>query len=224
MISGHSDGITSIASDSACTMVATSSHDGFIRLWSMPRGLELRSIQAHANGVDMISMDANGKVLASVGSDGFVRVWNLDNGSLVTEHPCQPTKCLAIHPLGTSVVHGLSKREIAVWSVPKKRELRRLIGFKNEVSTARFNQEGALLAIGEVDGAVSLWDVSSWTRKHDFVGHTKSVNQIVFGSDSETIWTASSDKSVRCWNNNCRNPNRYYQWPSRTSALRGCAQ
>ena len=34
----------------------------------------------------------------------------------------------------------------------------------------------------------------------EFKGHTKSVNHIVFSSDKKTIYSCSSDETIRAWN------------------------
>jgi WD40 repeat protein len=201
-ISSDERGLTSIVADHKNQRVVTSSADGMLRIWGLPRGVEQQAIKAHEASIQAIAMDANDRLIASIGYDGFLRIWELENGTMVSEKQlAKSTGCLAIHPQATWLGYGDAANEVVIWSINLKRDTKRLPGFKSQPSAACISSDGSLLVIGEGNGGLSVWDTASWRRQHhQYAGHTDAINQIIFSNDGATFWTASDDKTIRRWN------------------------
>lgn len=58
-------------------MVASSSHDGTIKIWDYESGDLDRSLRGHMGKVNHVSFHPNGQVLASCGTDMTIKLWNL---------------------------------------------------------------------------------------------------------------------------------------------------
>jgi WD40 repeat protein/ABC-type oligopeptide transport system ATPase subunit len=68
-----------------------------------------------------------------------------------------------------------------------------------DVTSVKFNNDGSTLAIGELNGAVRLIDISSGKVQQSLLGHTAMVNQISFNHAGNKMATASFDHTVRIW-------------------------
>jgi WD40 repeat protein/transcriptional regulator with XRE-family HTH domain/DNA-binding transcriptional regulator GbsR (MarR family) len=67
------------------------------------------------------------------------------------------------------------------------------------VVAVAFNPDGKLLATGEVDGKVRLWQVADGKQLLTFEGHTGWVWAVNFSPDCRTLVSGSHDQSIRLW-------------------------
>jgi len=71
--------------------------DGTIRLWRVPDGLPLLSVQAHTGAIWAMGLSADGKRVACGVRDGTLGVWETQSGALVrTLRPDRPYKRMNI--------------------------------------------------------------------------------------------------------------------------------
>lgn len=65
--------------------------------------------------------------------------------------------------------------------------------------TVAWSPDGDLLAVGEHDGTVSLWDSTSGSGELVLDGHTAPVRAIAWTRDGSRLATTSEDRTVRVW-------------------------
>jgi len=70
---------------------------------------------------------------------------------------------------------------------------------KENIYGAKYRSDGKLLVAGGESGVVQILDVSSRAILRNFQGHTKPTHVCCFGKESSQIFTASDDKTLRCW-------------------------
>ncbi len=63
-----------------------------------------------------------------------------------------------------------------------------------------FNPDGTLLATGDIDGQICLWQVKDGQQLLVLKGHTGWVWGISFSPDGQMLASCSSDASIRLWN------------------------
>jgi WD40 repeat protein len=86
------------------------------------------------------------------------------------------------------------QRMSVVWTIPK--------AYSQAVYTAKFSADGHLLAIGNGDDDVVLFDMTDPAHPRQVSvaqGHTQQVNTIAFSPDGTELASGSADDSVRLW-------------------------
>ncbi|XP_002167466.1 U3 small nucleolar RNA-associated protein 15 homolog isoform X1 [Hydra vulgaris] len=70
---------------------------------------------------------------------------------------------------------------------------------KENVYGARFRLDGKLMVTGGESGTVQVLDVNSRAILRNLKGHTKPTHVCHFGREHMKVFSASDDKTVRCW-------------------------
>ncbi|KJE96002.1 biotin/lipoate A/B protein ligase, variant [Capsaspora owczarzaki ATCC 30864] len=97
-----------------------------------------------------------------------------------------------------------------------------LTGHSAEVTAARFNPAGTILASASLDKSVLLWDTASCKNFANFSGnHTAGILDLQWTSNGERIVTASIDKSVGIWD--AANGDRIRRYKAHQGIVNACA-
>lgn len=67
------------------------------------------------------------------------------------------------------------------------------------VFTVAFSPDGTLLATGDAEGGLRLWQVAEGKLLHNLTGHSGWVWSVAFSLDGRTLASCSSDKTIRLW-------------------------
>ena len=126
------------------------------------------------------------KTLASGGLDGFIRLWD--------------------------VAEGRERAALEAPSIPVPKPAR---GFRRaKVYALAFAPDGATLATGGDDGAVSLWDPAAPRRLGALDGHPGScIFHMQFSPDGRTLASSGMDKTVRLWDTASREGRTFLEPP-----------
>ncbi|MEG3840746.1 NACHT domain-containing protein [Microcoleus sp. herbarium14] len=68
------------------------------------------------------------------------------------------------------------------------------------VRSVTFSPDGKLLATGDSDGVVSLWEASSGREILTCNGHTNVVQSVAFSPDGEILASGSYENTIKLWN------------------------
>ena len=68
------------------------------------------------------------------------------------------------------------------------------------VLAVAFSPDGKVLATGEKDGRVRLWNVITGKELLTLRGHSNWVNSVAWSGDSQTLASGSDDNTVKLWN------------------------
>ena len=197
----HSGAVISICfSPDGKRLVSTAYRDVAIKLWSIPEGGLIETIEDDLVG-NSLSLSPDGKYFASESSGTNIKLWPLPGG------PCLKTleghsgdvESVSFSPDGKILASGSDDHSIKLWSVPEGILLKTLIGHYDAVYSVSFSPDGKTLASGSIDNTIKLWSVSKGILIKTLEGHSNYVNSVIFSPNGEILASGSMDNTIKLW-------------------------
>lgn len=179
-----------------------------LALWNLADGGEPQLIDLIQIPVFDLEFSDSGKWLAGASEDGTrVSLWNMNISSVAPS--AQPLPVEGINDMSFSP----DERWLAVAQDSRAQvfNLRNFSGFvlpgyKDVVLAVGFNRDGRLLATGDYDGRVNLWNTADFSslplaesQARIYNGFDVKVNSLDFNSNGSRL-AAAGDEQVRVWN------------------------
>ncbi|MBE9206825.1 NACHT domain-containing protein [Nostoc sp. LEGE 06077] len=108
---------------------------------------------------------------------------------------------------------GYDFSELTVWQADLRNVKLHNVNFQNAdlaksvftetfggIASVAFSPDGKLLATGDTNGEIRLYQVSDWRQLLICKGHTNWVPSLVFSPDGSMLASSSSDHTVKLWN------------------------
>jgi WD40 repeat protein len=210
----------------------TGAKDGTVRLWETSTGQELGHTAWSDWSVDSVAFSPNGQqMLAASASGGHLWDRDMRTGVSFEKGHLRAVTSIAFSPDGQQVLTGSYDQSMLLWEAssgrikkwfvelqldPKKRTgwLGVLEGTLNyvtrmatplpEVLSVAFSSDGKLVASGQSDGKVRLWEVSSGHKLGQLSGHEGIITSVAFSPDGRFVLTGAADKTARLWETRSR--------------------
>ncbi len=202
----------SVAFSSDGNILASGAQDNTIKVWDVSNRGNFPLLQTISlDGVGKIAFSPDGKNLAIASSNKKVEIWDSrekGNFKLIRtlEDFSDQINSLAFSPDGKILVLGTV--DVILLDTNNYLEIKLLnIGNEYSVSDIRFSLDGTMLAAAIGDGTLRLWNINGSNAEELKVitGHSEAVNQVAFSPDSETIYSVSTDMTVKRINTNLKN-------------------
>ncbi|HTU90847.1 MAG TPA: WD40 repeat domain-containing protein, partial [Gemmataceae bacterium] len=183
--------------------LATSSHDGTIRLWDLTTFKQSHLLAENQEGdVIPISFSPDGALLASGHQDGTIRLWDVKEGAekRYWKTGALTVRTIAFSPDGKTLASGAAWGNIRLWDVNTGHERypsEEPHGFINHV---RFISNGAGLISISRDHRILWWDLATQTPRRQFTWTDKGVFHSALSPDGNTLAVGSwADFKARLW-------------------------
>jgi RNA polymerase sigma factor (sigma-70 family) len=145
---------------------------------------------------------ADGKTLLSVGQDQTVRFWDLATGKLQRlQRLPQSQKAMALSADGKTVALT-SEEHLHLWDIASAKEIRRIptgnLANEKQLNWVEFSPDGKMLAAGNYDSTVFLWDVASGKERAHFKHKDNFIRNLAFSADGKML-AALGDQHILLW-------------------------
>jgi WD40 repeat protein len=177
-LEGHAGSVWSMAlSPDGKTLVAGSGRldpqrrqylSGELKVWNVAQRSAKQTIQGHAKQVRALAFSPDGKLLASTSDDSTVKLWDVADGEAKLRQVVYDSRAI---PPGHRM-HG-----------------------HDSVASVAFSPEGKLLAWGDDQYAIALWDVKSGKEKArmEGEGHAGTIRSVAFSPDGKMLASSGDD-------------------------------
>lgn len=188
-------------------LLASASDDLTIRLWDVATGQPVgQPLRGHNGFVQVVVANPNPQIplLASAGGGGdyIIRLWDWRTGEQVRElfgHTLDIWD-MAFSADGQLLVSIGFDNTARVWEVASGRELFAPINLLNTPFRVAINSQSPLLATGNVEGQIELWDLTSGEAiGQPVVAHADQITGLVFSQDGRFLYTSSVDNTIKIW-------------------------
>lgn len=195
----HRTAVTSLVTSLDGNILATSSEDGGMSLWTLANGEFSRMFIDHSSNILALAITPNSRRLVSGGLDG-IRVWDLENQrpyyTLVRFE--NPTYALAIHPNNSLLVSGTEVGKVQFWNLTTGNRLSEFIAHQQQISALAFTPDGRYLITASHDRRVKVWNLTTGRLLQVLVGHPDQVRAIAVHPGGRIIASSSYD-GIRLW-------------------------
>lgn len=210
----HGRGITSIKFSPDLTLLATSSADATINIYSVPATPTpdapfklLRTLRAHLAGVNAIAWSPVGPpyILASASDDKSILLWS----PLSSDFPISPSPLMghsnyvysvAFSPKGNMLVSGSFDEAVFLWDVRSGRVMRNLPAHSDPVGGVDFLRDGSMVCSCANDGLIRIWDSGTGQCLKTLVDEgRRPVTAVRFTPNGKFVLAWTLDNCIRLW-------------------------
>ena len=188
--------------------LAAGADDGRVHLWALPQGLDGTGATALLGAIGpkllTLAFDRSGERIATGDMDGRLRLWDLA-AELPEPVTLEKTggRVLAVGfdadgaRLAATTLHGLR-----LWGLSGSDAPRALLaepGHGERVMAVAASPDGALIASGDGDGGLRLWDAASGEELGRLSVGEAAIEALTFSSDGGRLASGDGDGSARVW-------------------------
>ncbi|MFG1679212.1 hypothetical protein ACGFNP_03505 [Nonomuraea sp. NPDC049269] len=187
-------------------LLVTGSSDDRIQRWDARTGQKIGSaIKAGMIEVTAIGVSPDGETIAAGGRNGDIRFLDARTGRprgspIKTEGALATVDALTFTPDGRYLFTTTTSGQVRSWDVATRRFQLSYTREDAQASSLAFSRDGTILAAGDLQGVIRLWDpVSAEQLGQPLTGHTAGVSAMTFSPDGRTLLSSSLDGTLRRW-------------------------
>ncbi len=200
-LAGHTSFVYAIGYSADGKLLASASEDRTIRFWETDAYTSSATRWGHVGGIADIAFGPQGQVATS--GNLCVKTWNSqpEEKQGFGAGYYQKILDLEVSPDSRRVLVSDDRGSLIEWNLGSKKTSRVGIEPSQPESALRsvaYSPTGEYAAWSGDDGLVYLHNFRAGTTAK-LTGHTAAVNSVVFSASDSTLYSASDDRAVLCW-------------------------
>ena len=185
------------------TWLAAGGDNSIIKMIPLVGNVPGFELKGHTNKIKSIVFSYDGKYIYSAALDGNVLKWDLaaKTSRNVNDNTIKITQIDV--SAGNKFIAGVSEEgEVLIFDQDADSGVFSLDTEHREITSIRFYPGKNILAIGDINGFIELWDVEKRIQLRDgkVKAHDTRVSSISFNPILNQMATGSFDKTVKIWN------------------------
>ena len=183
--------------------IVTGGVDGSAVLFDRAAKKKLATLTGHSKAVTQVSFHPDSTAIATGSQDKTIRVWNAEQGSnaykshSISSHSGEITS-LQFHPLSNDIV---STSQDQTWGFHDiERATTVATSSKDSVSSPMscggVHPDGLLLATGQQDGSINLWNIAAQSVVMTFANHKNGTRDLTFSENGYQVITGGSNEVI----------------------------
>ena len=203
VMTGHQGVVNAVEFSGDGSRIWSGGGDGRISSWDYAADQDERPLPPVGGKINTFSFSPDGARLVTGDETGRVWSWDVAARAKVQALDRQAYSSITavrISADGQYIAITGSERAILVIGANSGAEVARLVP-PDAVSnfSVAFSPDSKLLASVGDDGAVRLWDTSTWKQARALEGHDGSVRCVSFSPDGKKLASGGNDTTVRVW-------------------------
>lgn len=182
------------------TKFAVSGFDPVVYCFDMSTKQLLYRLDAPSPSITAIKFSPDATLLAAGGRNGKVRVWNVSNGTKVADMngDSRRVNALAFSPDAQQLALGTTGSRIMIFNPRTGRMVSQLPERYGKTYSLQYCGM-TVLASGESDNTIRLWDLTGNREMTHLIGHTGTVSTMFYDEQFNRLVTGSFDTTIRHW-------------------------
>jgi WD40 repeat protein len=206
-INAHTKPIFNIQTVKSKNELLTTGEDGSVGVWSLTDFSEIYRFQAAYDTVRAIAISPDETEIAFGCKDHLIKIYNLADYSLKQnlESHSLPVTSLAYHPNGKYLISGSRDAQLKIWSLPDYSLSENIPAHLFTVYDIIFHPTLPYFVTSSQDKSIKLWDAENFklykilSMEKTNVGHTHSINKIIWSNDGRFLISTGDDRKVMVW-------------------------
>jgi len=187
----ESDTSEAAAFSPGAKLLAGSGKGNIIKVWDVASGAVLQTFAEHASQIKSLTWVADGSLLFSGDTQGVVKVWNMSSvKALRTFKLSKNIRSIAADLPNDEVAIVGEDSAIKLLQFSSGQEVNTYNRPFSRITSLVFSPDGKMMASGDENGVIQLWDISTGIVERILHGHPEqqtSIDLLVFSSDNRTL-------------------------------------
>ncbi len=198
----HGDTVHSVAfSPLDSSLIASAGEDNTIKLWNL-RQNSVKTLRGHEGTVGSVAFSPDGELLVSGSDDSTIKWWDISRWQHVASHePISiriPFQVNEVTFSSDGQLIAITGKHVKLFDVIHQIEVGTL-QHDEWTWSAAFSPDGQLLASGDHNGIVHVWNVQERRIIAQLERHSAAVGSVKFSPDGRTLVSAGNDGLINLW-------------------------
>ena len=200
--SGHKGAITDLAINPEGNMIASSSTDQSVHLWTNTVSGKYKLLKCHPSPVRSVDFSNTGKYLLTGSNDKTIKIFDLyPKAKFISSFKGHSNwvRCARFSPDNRLIGSCGDDNAVIIFDVEQKTVKYKFLDHLSHVNSCRFSPDGTIIASAGNDGKIKLFDIRMGRLIQHYDAHNDKINCISYHQSGNYIISGSDDSTIKIW-------------------------